>query len=100
MHDASHGIALLAWLLLATACAWLAPRRWQGMAILTCGAGLLAWLSPLSLLLLTGATFASYAASRLKRGRSLAIRAVILVTAAAYVLLLWQSHESWSQTNL
>ncbi|MEO6340626.1 MAG: MBOAT family O-acyltransferase [Caulobacteraceae bacterium] len=100
MHDALHGIALLAWLALATAGAWLAPPKWQGTAVLVCGAGLLAWFSPLSLILLTAATLASYAAPRLKRGRSLAIRGVILLTAAGYVLLLWQSHESWSQTNL
>ena len=100
MPDPQHGIALLAWLALSVAGAWLAPPRWRPWVMIACGAGLLAWFSPLSLALLSLGILASYAAPRLRRGSALAVRATILVTAAGYVLLLWRSHQTWSQNAI
>lgn len=100
MPDALHGAAVLAFLALAVAAAWLTPARWQGAALLAVGAAMVGWFSPLSLALLAVATLASYGAARLQQGRALAIRATMLLTAGGYLVFLWLSQASWSRTNL
>jgi alginate O-acetyltransferase complex protein AlgI len=100
MAEAAHGAALLAWLALGVAAGWLAPARWRTCGLLAAGAGLLAWFSPLSLAALAVATLTSYAAPRLRRGRTLAVRATIVAVAGGYLFLLWATQAAWSEGGL
>jgi alginate O-acetyltransferase complex protein AlgI len=82
---------IFGWVILAALLSWLAPEAWRMRLAATCGAGLLASLSPLSLAILAAATLASFHISRLRRHQRAARYALMISLAVGYLLLLWRS---------
>lgn len=79
------------WLGLVSLLAWIAPSRWQPLAVLLGGAGLLGWYAPASLALLTACCGASFAVAHMGRYRPQATGLTVAAMVAAYVALLWGS---------
>ena len=82
---------IFAWLVAAALVSWVCPERWRTIGVASCGAGLLACLSPISLAFLAAGTGVTYLVGRQKERHKLATVLTIVPIVAIYLLILWLS---------